>query len=51
MATTKLSDIINPEVMADLIDAKIEAQAKLTPYAHVDTRLQGTAGDTITVPR
>ena len=50
MATTKIKDIINPEVMADMIEAKIEAQCKLTPYAHVDTSLQGVAGDTLTVP-
>jgi len=48
--TTKLSNIINPEVMSDMIEAKIEAQCKITPYAHVNTDLQGTAGDTITVP-
>lgn len=50
MATTKLSNIINPEVMGDMIEAKIEASAKLIPYAKVDTTLQGTAGDTKTVP-
>lgn len=50
MAVTKLSDIINPQVMGDFIGAKIEALCKLTPYAHVDTTLQGTAGDTKTVP-
>lgn len=50
MATTKLSDIINPQVMGDMIDAKIEALCKLTPYAKVDTTLQGVPGDTKTVP-
>lgn len=50
MAVTKISDIINPQVMADIIEAKIEAQCKLTPYAKVDTTLQGVAGDTVTVP-
>ncbi len=50
MAVTKLSNIINPEVMSDMIEAKIEAQCKVTPYAHVNTDLQGVAGDTITVP-
>ena len=38
--TTKLSNIINPEVMSDMIEAKIEAQCKITPYAHVNTDLQ-----------
>ena len=50
MATTFKSDIIIPEVMGQAINAKIEAQAKITPYAKVDTTLQGVAGDTKTVP-
>ena len=50
MATTKVSDIINPEVMGPMIDAKIDALAKITPYAKVDTSLVGVAGDTKTVP-
>ena len=50
MAVTMLNDIINPQVMGDMIDAKVEAQLKLTPYAKVDTTLQGVAGDTKTVP-
>jgi N4-gp56 family major capsid protein len=50
MAVTKIKDIINPQVMADMIEAKIEAQCKITPYAKVDNTLQGVAGDTVTVP-
>lgn len=50
MATTKIGDIINPQVMTDVISAKVEAQAKITPYAKVDTTLEGVAGDTVTVP-
>lgn len=50
MSFTKLSDIINPQVMGDMIDAKVEAQAKMIPYAKVDTSLQGVAGDTKTIP-
>lgn len=48
--TTKIGDIINPEVMGNVIEAKIESQCKLTPYAHVNTDLQGVPGDTLTVP-
>ena len=47
---TKRANVIVPEVMGDMIEAKIEAQCKLTPYAKVDTTLQGVAGDTKTVP-
>ena len=50
MAMTKMENMINPEVMGDMINAKIEAQLKLTPYAKVDTTLQGVPGDTKTVP-
>lgn len=50
MAVTKLNNLINPEVMGAMIDAKITAQLKLTPYAKVDTTLVGVPGDTKTVP-
>lgn len=50
MAITKISDLINPEVMADIISAKIEKKIAVTPFAKVDTTLQGQAGDTLTVP-
>ena len=47
---TMMQNMINPEVMGDMINAKIEALAKLTPYAKVDTTLVGVPGDTKTVP-
>ena len=47
---TKIGDIINPQVMKDMINAKIEALCKLTPYAKVDTTLVGVPGNTVTVP-
>jgi len=50
MATTMMANLINPQVMGDMIEAKIEALLKITKYAKVDTTLQGTAGDTKTVP-
>ena len=50
MAVTMMANMINPEVMGDMITAKIEALAKITPYAKVDTTLQGVPGDTKTVP-
>lgn len=50
MAVTKKTNVIIPEVMGEMINAKIEALAKLTPYAKVDTTLVGVAGDTKTVP-
>ena len=50
MSLTTMSDMIDPQVMGDMIDAKISAQLKITPYAKVDTSLQGVPGDTKTVP-
>jgi N4-gp56 family major capsid protein len=50
MAITKMNNMINPDVMGDMIEAKIQAMAKLTPYAKVDNTLVGVPGDTKTVP-
>lgn len=50
MGMTTMSNMINPQVMGDMIDAKITAQLKITPYAKLDTTLQGVPGDTKTVP-
>jgi N4-gp56 family major capsid protein len=45
-----LSDIINPQVMGDMIEAKIPHMLKFTKFAKVDTSLVGVPGDTKTVP-
>lgn len=50
MATTKITNLINPEVMSDMISAKVEKKIVVTPFAKVDNTLQGNAGDTVTVP-
>lgn len=50
MATTKLSGLIDPEVMADMISAKLPKKIAVTPFAAIDTTLTGIPGDTITVP-
>lgn len=49
--TTKLSDLINPQVMADMISAKIASKIVVAPFAKIDTTLQGVPGDTVTVPQ
>lgn len=51
MAQTQLTDLINPEVMADMISANLPNQIKFAPLATIDTTLQGQAGNTITVPK
>ena len=50
MAITKIADLINPEVMAPIISAKVREKLVVTPFAKIDTTLQGQAGDTVTVP-
>ena len=49
--TTTIQDLVNPQVMADMISAKITSKIVVTPFAKVDTTLQGVPGDTITVPQ
>ena len=51
MSLTKIENLINPEVMADMISAKIEKKIVVTPFAKIDTTLQGVPGDTITIPK
>lgn len=49
--TTKIADLINPQVMADMISAKIESKIVVAPFAKIDTTLQGVPGNTVTVPQ
>ena len=51
MATTKLANLINPEVMGGMISATLPKKIKFSTIARVDTTLQGIAGNTITVPK
>ena len=49
--TTKLQNLIDPEVMAPMISAKLETAIVATPFARIDNTLVGRPGDTITVPK
>ncbi len=51
MPLTKIENLINPEVMADMISAKIDKKIVVTPFAKVDDTLSGVPGDTIKVPQ
>ncbi len=48
---TRLSMLINPEVMSDMIEAIVEAKIVASPYAKIDTTLKGEEGDSMTVTR
>lgn len=47
---TILENLVNPEVMADLVEKKLVNAMKFAPLATIDTTLQGRPGDTITLP-
>ena len=51
MAQTKLANLVNPQVMADMISATLPKKIKFSPIAKIDTTLVGRPGDTITVPK
>lgn len=51
MAQTKASDLVNPEVMADAISAKLPKAIRFAPFARLDDTLVGQPGDTITRPK
>jgi len=47
---TYLSDLFDPQVIADLIDSKLTDNIVFAPLAMVDNTLVGRAGDTVTLP-
>jgi N4-gp56 family major capsid protein len=51
MEMTRIADLVNPEVMADMISGKIDKKIVVAPFAKVDKTLTGVAGDTIVVPQ
>lgn len=50
MAQTLLANIVNPQVMADMIDKKLTDLLKFAPLADIDTTLVGEPGNTISLP-
>lgn len=44
-------DVFDPEVVSDMINAKVAAKAAMSGYIKVDSTLQGVPGSTVTVPR
>ena len=50
MSVTLLSNLVDPEVMAGIIDKKLVDYMKFAPLATIDNTLEGRAGDTISLP-
>ena len=48
--TTKLNNLINPEVIADFVDEKLVDNMVFSPLATIDYTLEGRAGDTLKFP-
>lgn len=44
-------DVFDPEVVSDMINAKVANKAVMSGYIKVDNTLQGVPGSTVTVPR
>lgn len=50
MAITKLENLINPEILADMVDKKLVDAMRFAPLATIDTTLEGQAGSKIKLP-
>ncbi len=44
-------DVFDPQVVSDMINAKVEKKAVMTGYIKVDNTLEGVAGSKVTIPR
>lgn len=47
---TTLNKLIEPEVMADMVSAKLPKKIRVAPFAKLDDTLMGVPGSTITIP-
>ena len=47
---TYLSNLFDPQVIADLINTRLIDKIAFAPLARIDNTLQGRAGDTVTLP-
>ena len=51
MTQTKIEQLVNPEVLADMVSAKLPKMIKFTPLAYVERELVGQPGNTVTVAK
>ena len=47
---TKLSNLINPQVIGEYLDVKLVNKIKLSPLVEMDRTLEGRPGDTLSLP-
>lgn len=50
MTQTKIANLVNPQVMGDMVEAKLPKKLRVAPFATIDRTLVGVPGNTITVP-
>ena len=50
MTITKLQKMINPEVLASMVDGELEFAIKFAPLATIDKTLVGRPGNTVSLP-
>lgn len=51
MTKTKVADMVNPQVLADMVSAKLPKLIKFKPLAYIERELVGQPGDTLEVPQ
>lgn len=44
-------DVFDPQVVSDMINAKVEKKAVMTGYIKVNNKLEGTPGSKVTIPK
>ena len=50
MTQPKIANLVNPQVMGDMVAAKLPKKLRVAPFATIDRTLVGVPGNTITVP-